>query len=200
MGPLSPHIAGRIALLGSRLLHGQENLWKTTRRFFEIFQCEFGDLGSVHEYHSSSSSSSWKRLWHEFEIWKELSLENNGTAFQRNSKADQWSDRNLWHKPDHFPRFKVGIDKLIAQSSLSKGHCQGLCLLWFCVMLGEKRKRPCWILEEAISMVSNWWKTHGVRVEDVPRTHHSGNPQSDSTDDGRITVWTRRQDHLHVNV
>ena len=50
---------------------------------------------------------------------KELSMENNRTAFQGNRKADQWSDKNHWHKPDQFPRFKVGIDKLIAQSSLS---------------------------------------------------------------------------------
>ena len=28
MGPLSPHIAEHIVLYGSRLLHGQENLWK----------------------------------------------------------------------------------------------------------------------------------------------------------------------------
>ena len=30
MGPLPPNIARHIALYGSRLLHGQENLWKTT--------------------------------------------------------------------------------------------------------------------------------------------------------------------------
>ena len=30
MGPPSPHIAGHIVLHGSRLLHGHENLWKTT--------------------------------------------------------------------------------------------------------------------------------------------------------------------------
>ena len=30
MGPLSPHIAGHIALHGYRLLHGQEDLWTTT--------------------------------------------------------------------------------------------------------------------------------------------------------------------------
>ena len=48
---------------------------------------------------------------------EESSLENSGAAFQGNRKADQWSDRNHWHKPDQFPRFKVDVDKLIAQSS-----------------------------------------------------------------------------------
>ena len=41
------------------------------------------------------------------------------------------------------------------------------------------------------------------RVGDLPRIHNSGNPQPESTDDERITVWTRvlhRQDHIHVNV
>ena len=32
MGPLPPNIAGHIALHGCRLLHGQEDLWKTTRQ------------------------------------------------------------------------------------------------------------------------------------------------------------------------
>ena len=63
------------------------NLWKTTWRSYGRFECEFGYLGNVHEYHSSSSSSSRKRLRHEFEICEELSLENNGAAFQRNRKA-----------------------------------------------------------------------------------------------------------------
>ena len=46
-------------------------------------------------------------------------------------------------------------------------------------------------------------KAHGVRVEDLPRTHYSGYLQRDSENDGRITVWSselHKQDHLHVNV
>ena len=34
MGPLPPNIAGHIALQGSSLLHGQPDLWKTTRRSY----------------------------------------------------------------------------------------------------------------------------------------------------------------------
>ena len=45
MGPPSPHIAGHIVLHGSRLLHGQENLWKTTWRSYGRFECEFGYFG-----------------------------------------------------------------------------------------------------------------------------------------------------------
>ena len=116
-------------------------------------------------------------------------------------KEKSWSDRNLWHKPDQFPTFEVGIDKLIAQSSLSTCHCQGLCLLWLCALLGKNGKRSCWILDEANSLVfrkrllqrieSNSWTTYGIRVEDSHRTHYNRNTQSDSTDDGRIAVWTR---------
>ena len=39
-------------------------------------------------------------------------------------------------KPYQFPRFKVGIDQLIAPSSLSIFHCQGLCLLRLCALFG----------------------------------------------------------------
>ena len=56
METLSPNIATYIALFGSRFLHGQEDLWKTTRRFYGRLECEFGYLKNVHEYHSSSSS------------------------------------------------------------------------------------------------------------------------------------------------
>ena len=65
-------------------------------------------------------------------------------------------DKNLrfvwelfWHKPDQFPRFEVGIDKVIAQSSLSMFHCQSPRLLWLCALLGENGRQSCWILAKA---------------------------------------------------
>ena len=191
---ISPHIP----VHGSRLVHDQENLWKTTWRPCERLGCELGYLGTIQECHSSSSSLSWTRLWCEFLICEENSLENCGTAFQRNRKAGQRSDRNLWHKHDCFPRFDVDVDRLIAQSSLSIFHCQSLRLLRFCILFGKDVRRPYWILEEQNSMEfgqqlfqgieSDWWTTYGIRVEDFPRTHFNGNPQTDSTDDERITV------------
>ena len=69
---------------GSRLFHGQDSPWKTTWRSYKRFVCEFGYLANVREYRSSSSGSSRKRLWQELKICKELSLEHNGTVFQRN--------------------------------------------------------------------------------------------------------------------
>ena len=43
---------------------------------------------------------------------------------------------------------------------------------------------------------SNWWTTNRIQVKDFPQTHNNGNPQSVSSDDGRITVWTRER-HKH---
>ena len=40
------------------------NLWKTTWRSYERFECEFDFLENVHEHHSPSSGSSRKRLRH----------------------------------------------------------------------------------------------------------------------------------------
>ena len=212
MGALPPSIATHIPLYGRRLLHDQGNLWKTTWRSYERFGCEFGYLGNVHEYHSSSSGSYRQRLWREFKICKESSLGTSGTAFQGNRKAGQWSDRNRWHKRDWFPRFEVDVDKLIAQSSLSIFQCQSLRLLRLCTLFGKDGRRSCWIRRAKfngiqtiilskiwIELMDNIWISSGR----FPRIHYSGNPQWDSTDDGRITVWTRelhRQDHLHVNV
>ena len=62
-------------------------------------------------------------------------------AFQGNRKVGQWSDRNHWYKPDQFPMFKVGVDKLIAQSSLSIFHCHSLRLLRLCALLGKNGRQ-----------------------------------------------------------
>ena len=62
----SLHIAGHI--------NGQENLWKTTWRFYGRFECEYGYLRNVHEYHSSR-----KRPCHEFTLRKETNLGLSGT-------------------------------------------------------------------------------------------------------------------------
>ena len=43
--PLSPFFAGYIAQHGSRLLHGQGNLWKKTWRSYGRYECDFGYLG-----------------------------------------------------------------------------------------------------------------------------------------------------------
>ena len=91
--PLSPHIAGHIALYGSRVLHGQVDLWKTTWRSHGRFKCEFGYLANVHEYHSSSSSSSRKRLWHVFTLREEPYLGLSGTIIWWNKKNDFWNSQ-----------------------------------------------------------------------------------------------------------
>ena len=77
MGPLLPHITGHIAFSGSRLLHGQEDLWETTWRCYGWFECEFGYLGNVHEFHLSSSSSFPKRLWHEIKFFNAKNRSKN---------------------------------------------------------------------------------------------------------------------------
>ena len=134
MEPLPPHIAEHIPLYGSRLLRGQENLWKTTWRSYGRFECEFAIWGRFMNTTLRAAVHLGKDCDINLRVVKNYLLENNGTAFQRNRKADQWSDRGNWHKPNQFPRFEVGIDKLIAQSSLSIFHCQGLCLLRLCAL------------------------------------------------------------------
>ena len=55
----SPHTSNHMEAVFSvvRKIHG-----KTTWRSYRRFECEFGYLGNVDEYHSSSSMSSRKRL------------------------------------------------------------------------------------------------------------------------------------------
>ena len=75
-----------------------ENLWKTTWPSYERFECDFGHLGRAHEYHSSSSSSSGKRLWHEFTLREEPYLGLSGTVIWWNRKTGLWKVRNPWSK------------------------------------------------------------------------------------------------------
>ena len=174
METLSPNIATHIPLYGSRLLHGQENLWKTTFRSYERFGRECSWIPLFEQQFISEKTKTFVKSY----PWKTAE-----TAFQRNRKADQWSDRNQWHKP--CPRFEVDVDKLIAQSSLSIFHCRSPCLLRLCALFWKIRRQSSWILEEANSMVfgqqsfqrieSNWWTTYGIRVEDFRRIHYSGN-------------------------
>ena len=70
--------------------------------------------------------------------------------------------------------------------------------------LGRIGRDPSMVFEQSFQRYeSNWWKSHGVRVEDFHRIHDSGHPQWDSENNKRITGWSsglQRQDHLHVNV
>ena len=53
----------------------------------------------------------------------------------------QFEDRNHCDNPDQFPRFEVGIDKLIALSSLSIFHCQSQKALFLkiCALVSEAK-------------------------------------------------------------
>ena len=86
MGPTPPNIAGHIALYGSRLLDGQENLWKTTWRSCGRFECELGYLGNVYEYHSSSSSSSRKEHELNLRFVKNYLKKTTGRLFRETEK------------------------------------------------------------------------------------------------------------------
>ena len=102
------------------------------------------------------SSSSRNRLWHAFEICKELSQEKNGTAFQGNRKATAIS-------------LKVGIDKHICTVELfniplPKSMCSPtLCSAWGkweTVMLDPERSKFNGIRTTIFLRIeSNWWTT-----------------------------------------
>ena len=180
-----------------------ESLQKTSTRFYEGFGREYGHMGSNHECHSQSSSSS--RKWSSWRTTGQLfgekdklisgQTETTGESLV-DSKDSRWISTSLLHSRAY-------------QCATAKVYV----FLWLCAVFGKNWTRSGWVLEETSSVVfrnqllqraeSNWWKTHGVRVEDLHRIHNSGHPQGDSENDGLITVWSsglQRQDHLHVNV
>ena len=94
-------------------------------------------LGHISECHSSSSSSSWTRVWGEFTIREEKSLEQCGTVIPRNWKTDQWSKWNHWYKDYWFPRCHMDIDKLIVRTSLSVHQRPNPRILRLCALRGK---------------------------------------------------------------
>ena len=80
----SIRVSSHSSPFGSSLLDRQENLRTRTRSFYGWLGREHGHLGHISEYHSSSSSSSWTKLWGEFTIREESPLEQCGTVIQWN--------------------------------------------------------------------------------------------------------------------
>ena len=93
-----PRIATHSPLYGSRHLHDQGDLLKTTWRSCERFGRAAVHLGKDYDMN--------------LRFVKNHLLENSGTAFQGNREAGQWSDRNRWHKRDCFPKCEVSTSLL----------------------------------------------------------------------------------------
>ena len=71
-------------------------------------------------------------------LWK-----TTGQLFRETEKLVSGQTETTGISLDQFPRFEVGIDKLIAQSSLSIFHCQSLCLLRLCALFGKNGRQSC---------------------------------------------------------
>ena len=138
-----------------------------------------------------------KTMTHEFENCKELSLENNRTAFQGNRKAEQMSDRN-WHKQKKTSKIKgryrqadcrVELINIPLPRSMFSLILALIGERWETILLNPGRGKSKVFGQHLFQRIeSNCWTTYGIRVEKFHRIHYNGNPQSDSTDDGRIAV------------
>ena len=110
-------------------------------------------FGHVSGWHSSSNSSSWTRLWGEFTIREESSLEQCGTVIPWNWKTDQWSKWNHWKKDCWFPRCHVDVDKLIVRKCLS----------------AHQRQKPTFSPTQCFV----WWKWEMIQLQ-LGRTKLNG--------------------------
>ena len=148
------------------------------------------------------NSSSRKWPWREFQRCKEFFLVFSRTTFRWNRKVDQWSDRDHWSQPDWLWRFKVDIDKLVAQSSLSIRQCQRQRLFRLGAVFGEKWDNPVESWKKQIHWYSetNYFSDLN-RILGKPMEFEwkifSGHKTAGilneiQKNDGRITVWSSR--------
>ena len=135
MATQSTHVSSHSASQGCSILDRKKNLRTSARGPNGGSGRERSYLGHTPEYHSSSSRSSWSRIWSEFTIRQESSQEFCGTVVQWNWKTDPWSKRYHWCDHYWFQRTYMEIDKPIVQQSLSDHTCRNLHLLRLCAFV-----------------------------------------------------------------
>ena len=102
----------------------------------------------------------------EFILWK-----TTGQLFREIEKLISGQTESTGIRLINLQDFKVGIDKLIAQSSLPMFHCQSLCLLRFCTLFRERwemillnpgRSKFQWYSDNELfqRVESKWWTYH----------------------------------------
>ena len=131
MGHLSPHISGHIALYGSRLLHSQEDLWKTTTWSYGRLGCDFGYLGNIHEDDHRAAVHLGKDYDMNLRFVKNYLWKTTGQLFSETEKLISGQTETIGKSMINFQDLRW-VDKLIAQPSLSICHCRSLRLLRFC--------------------------------------------------------------------
>ena len=154
----------------------EKTIWRSCGRL----ECEFGYLVNVHEYHSSSSCLSRKK------IREEPYLGLSGTIIWRKKQTDLWTVRIPWSRNTRDRWFESNWTRGTQHGRSIRLLCEGVCQIIaakVCVFsdsvlcLGKIRRQSCWILEEQQlfqQIDSNWWTTCGIRVEDFLRIHYSG--------------------------
>ena len=198
LGTLLCHIATQHPLHEWCPRHGQKSLRKTSGRSYGSFgtwMCPYAEYSWM-PLSKRQFISEMTMIWI-WETWRIIlgDLQDNISVMYW--KVDQLSDRAYCYKSWLTLQIEVDIDKLVAQSNSSIRHCQLLRLLRFGAALGDDPNKPWknkiqWYSSKQVLQrtESNWWKTHGVRVEDLHRIQYSGQPQWDSENDGRITMWS----------
>ena len=112
-------------------LHGQEDLWNTTRRPYGIFECEYLAIWGMF------MNTLFKQQFISEEITRRtVNGTLSGTIFWWNTKTDLWTVRNPWSKNTvdllfenyWVRRHHMEIGNLIVRKSLSDHYCQNLRL------------------------------------------------------------------------
>ena len=118
MEPPLPNIAEHIPLCGRRLLFGQENLWKTTWRSYERFECEFDCLGNFMNtslraaVHLGKHCYFWKTTGQLFrDTEKLISGQTETTGMSLINFQDwRWVSTSLLHSPAYqYSTVKVNV-------------------------------------------------------------------------------------------
>ena len=108
---------------------GQENLWKTTWRSYERFECEFDCLVNFMNTSLRAAVYLGKHCY----FWK-----TTGQLFRETEKLISGQTETTGISLIKFQDLRWVLTSLFALSSLTMFHCQSLCLLRLCALFGRK--------------------------------------------------------------
>ena len=139
MGPLPSNIAGFIALHGSRLVSWSGKIYgKQPGDPVENLNVNLAIWGMFMNTTLRAAVHLGKDYDTSLRFVKNYLWKTTGQLFRETQKLISGQTETTGVSLIYFPRYKVGIDMLIAQSSLSICHCHGLCLLRLCGSVWEK--------------------------------------------------------------
>ena len=134
-------------------------------------RCKHVDMGNIYVRHSSSRSSSWKRLFGEFTLNRKSATKNSKTIVLCDKKVGQRSGRNSMNIHDQLARKFFEKDDSVDWPDSSAFNSESLYFLRFIIVHGKGRRKSIGLsihpnVENWIELMRSRWSSSGQFFQD----------------------------------